>query len=150
MTKVLKMEVADDALNFMIDQNFPDFRGALQTIQRLHRSETKKVTIEDVKKKSYEFRELYDLILDGGKPEDVHTILMGDYTTKSVEVLTALDNNFIDYIKLSRTDFFFMIPHIVINICRYQNMLHTVIDPAICMKAAVYSLMAIADNNRPK
>lgn len=150
ITKPLKMTVADDALNFIVDQNFPDFRGALQTIQRLHRSEIRNITLEDVKKKSYEFKDLYDLILDGGSPEKIHTILMGDYANKVTEVLSALDEGFINYIKLNRKEFYFMIPHICIEVAKYQSSLHTVIDMAITMKACVYRLMAIALQGKKK
>ncbi len=143
ITKVLKLKINVDAIEFMIDQNFPDFRGALQTIQRLHRSETKNITIEDVKKRSYEFKELYDMLLDGTvTPENLHSTLMGDYVTKVSEVLNALDEPFIQYIKLNKRDCYFMIPRIIIEVCKYQNMLHTVIDPSLAMKACCFSIAA--------
>lgn len=150
ITKPLKLKIDQDAFNFMVDQSFPDFRGALQTIQRLFKAEIKNITLEDVKTKSYEFRELYDLILKGGEPENIHTILMGDYANKVADVLSALDENFINYIKLNKPDFHFMIPRICIDVAKYQNMLYNVIDPAIVMKAAVYELMAYAYNKKPK
>lgn len=148
ITKPLKSTIEDVALDFIVDQNFPDFRGALQTLQRLHVSGLNKITLEDVKKRSYEFKTLYDLILDGGKPEDIHTILMGDYATKVIEVLSALDEGFINYIKLNRPNYHFMIPHICIEVAKYQGSLHTVIDLAITMKACVYRLMALAANSK--
>lgn len=150
MGKVLKMQISDEAMKFLVNQNFPDFRGALQTIQRLHRSGVKQISVEDVKKKSYEFRQLYDLILDGGKPEDIHTMLMGDYANKVTEVMEALDEGFISYIKSSRKDFSYMIPHISIQVCDHQSKLHQVIDPAITMKSCIYKLMGITFNHKQK
>lgn len=151
--KGAKMEIADDALDFLVQKNFPDFRGALQDLQRLHVSGVKNITIDDIKTKSYEFKELYELIFTGDirKPEQIHKILMGDYANKAMDVLQALDNNFIGYIQNNKADLIGIIPNVTVTVCKYQHMSNTVIDQALPMKACVFELMGIvAKTKMPK
>lgn len=148
MLKALKMEVDDDALKFLVDKNFPDFRGILQDLQRLYVSKVTKVTLEEVKTKSYEFKSLYDMIIDGGSPETIHKMLMGDYATKAADVLSSLDNNFVNYITDNKPSHHYMIPHVIVKVCHYQSILHHVIDPAISMKACIFELMNVAEKGR--
>lgn len=145
VTKALKKTIEPDALKFIVNKNFPDFRGSLQTIQRLYKLKTDNYTLKDVQNSSYEFKELYELIVKGGQPEDVHKILMGEYANKSAEVLTALDSDFTNFISQSYPKLSKVIPMATIEVWRYQSTLHQVIDPAIAMKACVYTLMGLVN-----
>jgi DNA polymerase III delta prime subunit len=142
--KSLNIKISREALDYIRDRHFPSFRGALQDLQRLHKSGVTDITIEDIKKKSYEFKDLYDLILKGGSPESIHILLMADYATKTLDVLESLDEPFIQYIKQNHPAYNFLIPRICIEVAKYQSMIHMVIDPAITMKACVYTLMGYA------
>lgn len=141
ITQAMKATVDEEALKLIIEENFPDFRGGLQDLERLFRAGTTHITLEALRKKTYEYKEIYEMILTATEPEDVHKKLMGDYANKVTEVLTALDNGFVNYILLERRNFVGMIPTAQITVCDYQRSMHMVIDPALAMKACCYALM---------
>jgi len=140
----LKMNLATpDVLDVLCKNNFPDYRGILQTLQSLKKAEVTELTIDLIMAKQYEMIELYKLIISGkGKPEDIHKILMGDYATKAADVLKSLDKPFIDWIIGNSIQHTFLIPHIVILTAKYSQMAYN-IDNALAMKACVFELMEI-------
>jgi DNA polymerase III delta prime subunit len=149
--KAIKSTITDDAMKKLVDNHFPDFRKILQNIQRFHNSGITNITLEDVSRKEYAMKPLYDLILATGninEPEAIHTLLMGEYATRASDVLQSLDTNFIDYIVEQKPDYKNIIPLALIRVCYYQSILHTVMDPALAMKACVFELLEAACKNR--
>jgi DNA polymerase III delta prime subunit len=144
IVKGLKIEADDEAITALCTTNFPDYRGTLQTLQRLHRSGHKVLTSAMVLEASYEFIDLYKLILSGGEPKDIHRILMGDYANKATDVLQSLDRPFIKWLVENHIQAVYMIPHIAITVAKYQFMCPTMVDPALAMKACVFELMELA------
>ncbi len=145
--KALSIQIAPDVLKVLVDNHFPDFRGSLNTLQRFRRLDTKVITLEDLTRKSYEFKELYDTILAGAPPAAFHTLLMGQYATQAREVLESLDNNFIDYVVLNYPAFAYMIPTILVKVALYSDMALRM-DPALAMKACAFELSQAAENGR--
>lgn len=144
----LKMEATDDIVVAMCKNNFPDYRGILQTIQRLKRAGHVKLTMDIVLSASYEFDELYKLITADNtiEPLSIHKILMGDYATKAVDVLHSLDLPFIKWIADNKVSHAFMIPAITRLVASYINIVPNMVDPALAMKACVFELMEKARN----
>ena len=141
-TKALKKKFDDDAVKYLVDKDFPSFRGGLKTLQRLDKAGVEHITLKDIKTKAFEFIELYELILSGkGEPEDIYKMLHADYMNKSNDVMDALDHNFVDYIMTNKVSFARLIPRILITVADYQAKTPFVIDPSITMRACVFKLM---------
>lgn len=142
----LKIGHDKEIVDILCKANFPDYRGVLQTIQRLHRAGHKMLTKELVMSESYEFVDLYKLIIDKptSDPIEIHKILMGDYATKAMDVLSGLDLPFIKWIADNKTTFSFMIPDLTAIVAKYTNMIPNMIDQALAMKACVFELMTLA------
>lgn len=146
--KKLEAEMDDDAMNYLVDTNFPDFRNSLQALQTLYKLQIKKISISDIKTKAYEFISLYELILKGGNPEDIHAILMADYSNSCFEVLKGLDELFIKYIIENKPAMSKMIPHITVKTAEYMYRANFNIDMSTNMRACVWELILIADKIR--
>ena len=145
VTKKLEAKISQDAMDYLVESNFPDFRHSLQALQTLHKLGIKEINITDIKSKSFEFTELYDLILNGGNPEDIHRILMADYATATHEVLKALDEMFIKYILENKPSMAKLIPHIVVKVAEYQYRANFNIDMSTNMRACVWELILLSD-----
>lgn len=144
----LKMTIQPDGMDLIVKNNFPDYRGALKLLQRLHQQKIQNITIEELRAKTYSFKPLYDIILDGATPEKIHAMLGGEYATRSSDVLSALDEDFTNYILTSRSQFMQLIPDACIVVAKMQSKLHQVIDPSISMKSCVYQLTILAAKYR--
>ncbi len=139
----LKMQAPDDVVTAMCKNNFPDYRGVLQTIQRLRKTGVTQLTMDVVMSAGYEFDDLYKLITDNTPidPIAIHRLLMGDYATKAVDVLNSLDLPFIKWITENKASHAFMIPTTTRLVAMYMNMIPNMVDPALPMKACVFELM---------
>ncbi len=136
-----KIDYTDDILDALCKNNFPDYRGILQTIQRIHRSGTKNLTSDMVMSSIYEFIDLYKLILNpNSAPSDIHRTLMGDYAMKASEVISGLDRSFIKWILENQTAYEWLIPYICIIVAKHSHMQYN-IDPTLCMKSCVFEIM---------
>ena len=142
--KALQTEISDESLDLLVDICFPDFRKSLQLIQKMYISGIKNITSEHLNSSNYEFKSLYDLIIDGdvSKPEMIHELLMGTYANSAHEVLTALDDNFINYLIKSKNSYCKFIPEILVAVAKYNDMANRV-DPSLAMKSCVYVLMEL-------
>ena len=142
----LKMDITDDALKFLIDTNFPDFRGSLETLQTLKISDTKSITKDNLISAAFDMIDLYKLILTGdiNKPEKIHAELMGKYANSALDVLSSLDNGFIKYVTTKEIKYASIIPESIIEIAQYSDMSGR-IDPALAMKACVFKIMMIVN-----
>jgi len=145
--KAVKLEITPDVLKILVDTNFPDFRDSLQTIQKLKLSDNKTISAESLLSASFDFIDLYKLILSGDvqHPEKIHAELMGKYANSALDILSSLNNGFIKYIVKKEIKYASIIPEAVIEIAKYSDMMGR-IDPALAMKACVFVLMRIVSS----
>lgn len=148
--KILKVDATDEAIEFLVEKDYPDFRDLYQDIQRLIVSGIKSFTVDQIKTKSYELADLYELIFkaDIGKPEKIHEILMGQYANKASDVLYALDEPLISYIKNNASNLTVLIPNISIITTKYIGSIKNFKDASIPMKACVFELMLLINKNK--
>lgn len=146
--KKLEATIEPEAMDYLVDTNFPDFRHSLQALQSLYKLQIKKISLNDIKTKAYEFTPLYELILNGGQPEDIHRILMADYSNSCFEVLKGLDELFIKYLLENKPGMAKMIPFITVKSAEYMYRANFNIDMSTNMRACVWDLILISDKIR--
>lgn len=146
ITKSLESTIDDNAFDRLINRNFPDFRGVLQDLERLYRSNVRHITLEEFNTKSYQFKDLFDLIITGGKPEDHYKKIMGKYSSTAYDVMDALHKDFIDYLEQNHPTLAKTIPYLIYTIWEHQKSLPDVIDPAIAVESCAFKMMGLIQN----
>lgn len=144
VVKMVGMRCEDGSLTKVIQDTYPDYRTIYQIIEKLYRTDIKVIDNKNLYASKYTFIELYDTILSSPKPDVFHTLLMGEYATKSIEVLNSLHEGMVDYILKKRTDSIAMIPSIIVDTAYYIDMANR-IDPALAMKACCFKLSKTAE-----
>jgi len=146
IAKACKLEMPANVLKSLVDMNFPDFRDSIQIIQKLKVSDITNVTMDDITTATFDFIDLYKLILSGDieHPEKIHAELMGKYANSAIDVLTSLNDGFVKYIVKKEIKFAGIIPEGIIETAKYTDLAGR-IDPALSMKACVFTLMKIVN-----
>ncbi len=143
ITKSLEMTIDDNAFEALINKNFPDFRGVLQDLERLYRSGIKKITLDEFTTKSYQFKDLFELIINSATPEENYKKIMGKYASNAHDVMDAFHHDFIGYIEQSHPTLIKAIPYLVHTIWEHQKSLPDVIDPAIAVESCSFKMIGI-------
>jgi replication factor C small subunit len=129
----------------LVKRKFPDLRNMLNTLQGFISQGKDVVTIEDIKKFSSVYKDIYELVIDSTDPVKNYQYLVSNYSNKVDDVLSSLGAEFIEYIKTERPSNISLIPQIVVAVAKYQSQRLTVIDPVISMLACVYELQTIVN-----
>lgn len=148
IAKKVGLTFSDEAFDRLIKHNFPDFRGALQDLERFYHSGTTQIGLTEFNDKTYEYKDLFELILTGGKPEDIYKKVMGKYSAVASDVLDSLHKHFPIYIEENHNPLSRAIPYCIHTIWEHQNSLPNVVDPAIAVESCVYKLSGLIANAR--
>jgi hypothetical protein len=108
------------------------------------------ITKNDILTATFDMIDLYNLILTGGikNPELIHAELMGKYANAALDVLASLDDGFIKYITKKELKYASIIPDTIIDVAKFSDMAGR-IDPALAMKACVFSIMQTVNRKFP-
>lgn len=137
------LEIEKDALVEFVRRNFPDLRTTLNKLQGFKTQGTSKITVNDVKRFNSIFKDVFDLIFNETDPVNNYKFLVSNYSNRVDEVLNALGEELVEYIRTEKNIAVKHIPQIIITVARYQQQRITVIDPVISMLACVYEIQTI-------
>lgn len=127
----------------LVKRKFPDLRNMLNQLQGFKSQGVEIITVEDIKKFSSVYKDIYDLIIDNTDPVKNYQYLMSNYGNRVDDVLSSLGAEFIQYIQQERSSYISFIPQIVVTVSKYQSQRQHVIDPAISMLACCYEIQSI-------
>jgi len=127
----------------LVKRKFPDLRNMLNTLQGFKSEGKELITVEDIKKFSSLFSDVYDLVIDGTDPVKSYEYMVSNYSNRCDDILSSLGGEFIDFIKKERQSSIPLIPQIVVTVSKYQSQRLQVIDPVISMLACIYTLQTI-------
>jgi len=146
--KQIDMDFDVGGLKRLLNLYFPDFRTILQTMQKLYVNKLP-LTEASLSQTIYSYKDIYEMVCNTNlKPEDVHTKVLGEYYNDTIGILSAMGNDFIQYILQEKTDFIPGIPLIIIEVANYQALLPMVIDQQLLVKACLYKVNSIIKNCR--
>lgn len=134
----LKIECEPAAMDEFVKKNFPDMRSALNKIESWQIQGITSVTAENIKRLSWDFNDLYEMLLKNPDPYANYNFVMANYATKVEDVMNALGSDFIDWIGESHQDKIKFIPHILVSVADYQAKRHLVIDPVVALVALIF------------
>jgi replication factor C small subunit len=127
----------------LVKRKFPDLRNMLNTLQGFQSQGLKEITVNDIKKFSSVYKDIYDLIMDNTDTVKNYQYMLSNYSNRTDDVLNSLGAEFIEYITQERQSYTKFIPQIVVTVAKYQSQRQAVIDPAISMLACCYELQSI-------
>lgn len=129
----------------LVKRKFPDLRNMLNTLQGFISQGKDTITVEDIKKFSSVYKDVYELIIDSTDPVKNYQYMVSNYSSRVDDVLSSLGAEFIEYIKTERPSNISLIPQIVVTVAKYQSQRVTVIDPVVSMLACIYELQTIVN-----
>jgi replication factor C small subunit len=127
----------------LVKRKFPDLRNMLNTLQGFQSQGLKEITVNDIKKFSSVYKDVYDLIIDNTDTVKNYQYMLSNYSNRTDDVLNSLGAEFIEYITQERQSYTKFIPQIVVTVAKYQSQRLAVIDPSISMLACIYELQSI-------
>lgn len=127
----------------LVKRKFPDLRNMLNQLQGFRSQGLAQITVEDVKKFSSVYRDVYDLLIDNVDPVENYKYMVSNYSNRTDDILQSLGAEFIEFIKTDRQSYVGFIPQIVVTVAKYQAQRTQVIDPVVSMLACIYELQSI-------
>jgi DNA polymerase III delta prime subunit len=134
-------------LDLFTKKYFPDMRSALNTIQRWSIDGLDDLTESKINEVLWGHEEVFELIFSKPEPVKNYQYIVGQYSSKTDEVMSALSSDFIKWIQEKKPQSANFIPGIIITVAKYQAERNLVIDPSVSLLALVFSLQQIVNKN---
>ena len=141
----LSIEIDPESLDEFEKIHFPDLRSAINKVQSWLIEGTKKVDLNKVKNSGWSYENLYKMILDSKDPIENYRVIVGQYSSKVDDVMTALSEEFIEWIINNRQDKSKTIPAIVVLVAQHQAQRNQVIDPVVSLLSLIFSIQKLMD-----
>jgi hypothetical protein len=72
-------------------------------------------------------------------------LIVGQYSSRTDEVFSSLDSEFVNWIQEKHPTKIGLIPPIIITVSKYQAERNLVIDPVVSLLACIFSLQQIVN-----
>jgi DNA polymerase III delta prime subunit len=141
------IEHGEKNLELFTKKYFPDMRSALNTIQRWKIDGVNDLTESKINEVLWDHEELFELIFSKPDPVKNYQYIVGQYSSKTDEVMTSLSSDFIKWIQEKRPQSSSLIPSIIITSAKYQAERNLVIDPVVSVLALIFTLQQMANKN---
>jgi replication factor C small subunit len=141
--KAANIAFTDYELEKFVMNDFPDLRAIINKIQSLYLREVKELTPENMATSS-DCSDLFRLCMEPPtKPYENYKFIVNQYGSRVDEALTALGNDFPEYLKNMAPAKLDKLPGVLVEIAEYQYQKAFVIDPLITLLAAVFKVQQI-------
>jgi replication factor C small subunit len=142
----LGISIDDSSLDEFEKEYFPDLRSALNRIQSWQIEGIASVDASKIKDSSWSYEDLYQMILKSKDPVSNYQVIVGQYSSKVDDVMTALGEEFINWIIKNKQDQAKIIPGVVVLVAEHQAQRTQVIDPVVSLLALIFKIQKLIDN----
>lgn len=132
-----------EALNELVNRNFPDMRSVLNKIQSFDIQGIKTITSEKVKELNWDFEELYKMLSDKPNPIDNYEFILSNYSSMVEDVMGKIGTEFVLWIKEKHPEKIKFVPNILITTADHQSKRHLVIDPVVSLLSLCFTVQKI-------
>ena len=139
------MEIDEVSLTAFEKEYFPDFRSALNRIQSWSIEGVTKLDLTKVKEANWSYEDLYKMVMTSKDPISNYQVIVGQYSTKVDDIMTALGSEFIDWIIKNHPDKSKIIPATIVLVASHQAQRVTVIDPVVSLLSLFFSIQKLVD-----
>ena len=144
LTKI-GISIDDESLETFQKNYYPDFRSALNRIQTWMIEGVKEVDSQKIKEFGWSYEDLYKMIVNSKDPVKNYQILVGEYSGKVDDIMSALGNEFIDWIIGNKAELSKIIPGVIILVASHQSQRTQVIDPMISLLSLFCSIQKLME-----
>jgi replication factor C small subunit len=138
-----KITFTPEILDKFIRNDFPDMRALMNKIQSFYLRGITELNAKNFNI-NYDFVDLFNMCLKGsGNPAENYKLIVSEYSAKIDDVLNALGNDFIEYLKSNVPAKIDKIPVIIITVAEHQAQRTLVIDPLITLLSCVFKIQTI-------
>ena len=139
------IEIDEDSLNAFEKEYFPDLRSALNRIQSWSIEGVKQLDLSKVKEANWSYEDLYKILMTSKDPISNYQIIAGQYSTKVDDVMSALGNEFIEWISKNHPDKSKIIPAVIVLVATHQAQRQVVIDPVVSLLSLFFQIQKLVD-----
>jgi replication factor C small subunit len=141
----LNIEIDDLSLNEFQKSYYPDFRSSLNKIQTWMIEGVKTIDIHKIKELGWTYESLYNLIVSSKDPIKNYQEIAGEYQGKVDEVMSALGDEFINWIINNKPDLKKIIPGVIVLVAEHQAQRTLVIDPIVSLLSLIFQIQKMID-----
>jgi DNA polymerase III delta prime subunit len=134
-------------LGLFTKKYFPDMRSALNTIQRWNINGVTDLTESKINEVLWDHEEVFNLIFTASEPVKNYQYIVGQYSSRTDEVMASLSSDFIKWIHEKNPQKANLIPGIIITVAKYQAERNMVIDPIVSLLALIFTLQQMVNKN---
>jgi len=139
------IEIDPESLVEFQKNYYPDFRSALNKVQTWMIEGVKKVDSEKINELGWSYEDLYTLITTSKDPVKNYQSIVGEYQGKVDEVMSALGEEFINWIINNKPELKKIIPAVIVNVADHRAQRTQVIDPMVSLLALVFKIEKLID-----
>ena len=139
------IEIDQESLVEFQKNYYPDFRSALNKVQTWMIEGVKKVDSEKINELGWSYEDLYTLITTSKDPVKNYQSIVGEYQGKVDEVMSALGEEFINWIINNKPELKKIIPAVIVLAADHQAQRTQVIDPMVSLLSLVFQIQKLTD-----
>jgi replication-associated recombination protein RarA len=141
----LNIQIDDESLNEFQKAYYPDFRSGLNKIQTWMIEGVSTIDINKIKELGWTYESLYNLIITSKDPIKNYQEIAGEYQGKVDEVMSALGEEFINWIINNKPDLKKIIPGVIVLVAEHQAQRTQVIDPMVSLLSLVFQIQKMVE-----
>jgi hypothetical protein len=135
----------NDAMIEFEKSYYPDFRSALNKIQSWMIEGVKNIDQKRVKEFGWSYEDVYKLIFSTKDPIKNYQEIVGTYQGKVDDVMSALGDEFIDWIINNKPESAKIIPAVIVLVAEHQAQRIQVIDPMVSLLSLIFQIQKLVD-----
>jgi replication-associated recombination protein RarA len=139
------IEIDQESLVEFQKNYYPDFRSALNKVQTWMIEGVKKVDSGKINELGWSYEDLYTLITTSKDPVKNYQSIVGEYQGKVDEVMSALGEEFINWIINNKPELKKIIPAVIVLVADHQSQRTQVIDPMVSLLSLVFQIQKLTD-----
>ena len=141
----LGISIDDESLLEFEKEYFPDLRASLNRIQAWMIEGIQEIDISRINDGGWSYEEVYSMLVDSKDPVKNYQVIAGQYSTKVDDVMTALGEEFINWIIKNRSSHVKIIPGVIVLVAEHQAQRQVVIDPVVSLLALMFNIQKLID-----
>ena len=137
--------IEDEALTEFQKSYYPDFRAALNKIQAWMIEGVKNIDSARVKEFGWSYEHLYNLLVTTKDPVKNYQTIVGEYQGKTDDVMSALGEEFINWIINNKPELSKIIPAVIVLVADHQAQRTQVIDPMVSLLSLFFQIQKLIE-----
>jgi DNA polymerase III delta prime subunit len=141
----INVTIEDEALSEFQKSYYPDFRAALNKIQAWMIEGVNNIDSARVKEFGWSYEHLYNLLVTSKDPVKNYQMIVGEYQGKTDDVMSALGEEFINWIINNKPELSKIIPAVIVLVADHQAQRTQVIDPMVSLLSLFFQIQKLME-----